>query len=77
MENALIKALADETIRVLYSDNICIGGKIPLPDGTVGIVFEETKNLENEKKLRKRTAEALRITEMQGMWEQQELDLVR
>ncbi len=45
MENALIKALADENIRVLYSDNICIGGKIPLPDGTVGIVFEETKKL--------------------------------
>ncbi len=43
MENALKKALADENIRVLKSDNISIGGKIPLSDGTLGIVFEETE----------------------------------
>lgn len=41
MEDALKEALADENIRALKSDNICIGNKIPLPDGTVGIVFEE------------------------------------
>lgn len=45
MKNELKIALADENIRVLKSDNICIGGKIPFPDGTLGIVFEETKNL--------------------------------
>lgn len=41
MENALKEALEDENIRVLKSDNICIGSKIPLSNGTVGIVFEE------------------------------------
>ena len=38
----LKKAFADEGIVILKSDNICIGGKIPLPNGTVGIVAEET-----------------------------------
>lgn len=37
-------ALADENVVLLKSDNICIGGKIPLPNGAVGIVAEETEN---------------------------------
>ncbi|MBD5461483.1 MAG: hypothetical protein HDR24_00250 [Lachnospiraceae bacterium] len=35
-------AFADEGITLLKSDNICLGGKIPLPGG-VGIVVEETE----------------------------------
>lgn len=38
----LKKAFADEGIILLKSDNICIGGRIPLPNGVVGIVAEET-----------------------------------
>ena len=44
IENEALKsALADENIMLLKSDNICIGGKIPLPNGTVGIVAEESE----------------------------------
>lgn len=39
-------ALADEGIMLLKSDNICIGGRIPLPNGAVGIVAEETEVME-------------------------------
>ena len=43
IENKDLKiALADEGIIPLKSDNICIGGRIPLPNGTVMIVAEET-----------------------------------
>lgn len=38
-------ALADEGITLLKSDNICIGGRISLPNGAVGIVAEETEEL--------------------------------
>lgn len=42
MENEDLKiALADENIRLLKSDNICIGCKILFTDGSVGIVAEE------------------------------------
>lgn len=42
IENTDLKiALADENIRLLKSDNICIGGKIPLPNGVIGIIAEE------------------------------------
>lgn len=41
--NDLKAALADENIILLKSDNICIGSKIPLPNGAVGIVAEETE----------------------------------
>ncbi|MBD5463811.1 MAG: hypothetical protein HDR24_12285 [Lachnospiraceae bacterium] len=34
-------AFADEGIMLLKSDNIYLGGKIPLPGGGVGIVVEE------------------------------------
>lgn len=36
-------AFADEGIMLLKSDNICLGGKIPLPGGGVGIVVEEVE----------------------------------
>lgn len=36
-------AFANEDIMLLKSDNICLGGKIPLPGGGVGIVVEETQ----------------------------------
>lgn len=43
IENEDLKmALADEGIMLLKSDNICIGSRIPLPNGAVGIVAEET-----------------------------------
>ena len=46
MENEDLKtALADEGIVLLKSDNICIGGTMPLPNGAVGIVAEETEEL--------------------------------
>lgn len=38
-------ALADEGITLLKSDNICIGSRIPLPNGAVGIVAEETDDV--------------------------------
>jgi len=38
-------AFVDEGIILLKSDNICLGGKIPLPGGGVGIVVEETQPL--------------------------------
>ncbi len=41
----LKKALLSEGITLLKSDNIYIGGKIPLPDGTMGIISEETEDL--------------------------------
>lgn len=41
----LRKALADENIMLLKSDNIRIGGSIPLPNGAVGIIAEETEVL--------------------------------
>ncbi len=42
IENKDLKtALANENIRLLKSDNICIGGKISLPDGMIGIIAEE------------------------------------
>lgn len=42
IENKDLKtALADEGIMLLKSDNICIGGRIPLTNGAVGIVAEE------------------------------------
>ncbi len=41
--NDLKVTLADENIMLLKSDNICIGGKIPLPNGAVGIIAEETE----------------------------------
>ena len=44
IENKDLKtALADEGIMLLKSDNICIGNRIPLPNGAVGIVAEETE----------------------------------
>lgn len=44
IENKDLKiALADERIMLLKSDNICIGSRIPLPNGVVGIVAEETE----------------------------------
>ena len=39
---SLKTVLADEGITILKSDNICIGGRIPFPNGIVGIVAEET-----------------------------------
>lgn len=45
IKKELKRALELENIRVLKSDNICIGSRIPLPGGKVGIVFEETENL--------------------------------
>ena len=45
MDKTLTKALEDEHVRVLKSDNICIGEKMPLPNGMVGIVFEETEKM--------------------------------
>ena len=41
MDEALKQALESQGIRLLRSDNICIGGRIPLPDGTVGIICGE------------------------------------
>ena len=42
IENKDLKAsLADEGIVLLKSDNICIGIRMPLPNGTAGIVAEE------------------------------------
>lgn len=35
MDKTLTKALEDENVRVLKSDNICIGEKMPLPNGMV------------------------------------------
>lgn len=40
-------AFADEGIMLLKSDNICLGGKIPLPGGGIGVIVEETEG--NEK----------------------------
>lgn len=40
----LKKSLADENIILFKSDNICIGEKIPLPNGAVGIIAEETED---------------------------------
>lgn len=46
IENRDLKtALADENIMLLKSDNICIGGKLPLPNGAVGIIAEEKEVL--------------------------------
>lgn len=46
IENVDLKtALADENIILLKSDNICIGGSLPLPNGVVGIIAEETEVL--------------------------------
>lgn len=42
----LKRAFAEEGIRILRSDNICLGGKIPLPDETTGIIVEEMEALE-------------------------------
>lgn len=42
-DERLKEAFEKEGIRVLKSDNICIGGRIPLPNGKVGIVYEETQ----------------------------------
>lgn len=45
IENENLKeALADENIVLLKSDNICIGGKIPLPNGAIAIIAEETES---------------------------------
>lgn len=41
----LKKVLLSEGITLLKSDNIYIGGKIPLPDDMVGIIAEETEDL--------------------------------
>lgn len=49
MQKALKQAFESEGIRLLKSDNICIGGKIPLPDGTVGIICEEESSGKGEK----------------------------
>lgn len=44
VENEDLKiALADENIVLLKSDNICIGGKIPLSNGATAIIAEETE----------------------------------
>lgn len=44
IENKDLKtALADEGIILLKSDNICIGSRIPFPDGAVGIIAEEVE----------------------------------
>lgn len=48
MEKELKEALADENIQVLKSDNICIGSKVLLPNGAVGIIFEETEIMEGK-----------------------------
>lgn len=48
MEKELKEALADENILVLKSDNICIGSKVLLPNGAVGIIFEETEKFERK-----------------------------
>ncbi len=39
----LRQALEQEGVRLLKSDNICIGEKIPLPNGVVGVVYEESE----------------------------------
>lgn len=39
-------AFANEGIMLLKSDNICLGGKIPLPGGGIGIIVEETEGKE-------------------------------
>ncbi|MDE5909825.1 MAG: hypothetical protein K2H52_13940 [Lachnospiraceae bacterium] len=44
INNELKVAFADEGIMLLKSDNICLGGKIPLPGGGIGIVVEETED---------------------------------
>lgn len=35
----------------LKSDNIALGGVIPLPDGRKGVVVEEVKNIEQKQRL--------------------------
>lgn len=46
IENKELKqAFADEGIMLLKSDNICIGGRIPLPNGAVAIVVKESEDL--------------------------------
>ena len=54
MEKELKEALADENIQVLKSDNICIGSKVLLPNGAVGIIFEETENIERRGNIHER-----------------------
>lgn len=39
----LKKSLEREGVKLLRSDNIEIGGRIPLPNGSVGIVCEEAR----------------------------------
>lgn len=39
----LKESLEREGIKLLRSDNIEIGGRIPLPNGSVGVICAETK----------------------------------
>lgn len=48
MDKTLAKELGDENARVLKSDNIYIGEKIPLLNGMAGIIFGETEKLKKQ-----------------------------
>lgn len=42
-DKKLKEAFEKQGVRVLKSDNICIGGRIPLLNGKVGIIAENTE----------------------------------
>ncbi len=42
-DKKLRQTLEQEGVRLLKSDNICIGEKIPFPNGIVGVVYEESE----------------------------------
>lgn len=42
-EKKLKKVLEENGVRLLKSDNICIGEQMPLPNGIIGIIHRESE----------------------------------